>query len=136
MKHTSIDTERIKQKLQLRHRQIVNSLRRLENETQELETDSAQDIGDRSVLSVSKESLFEQISQQRTILRLVEGAFGRIAGGSFGVCANCEDEISARRLEALPWTQYCLRCQENREDEDQCRLQGQASTTASLTRGG
>lgn len=135
MKHIHIDTEGMNQKLQLRRRQLVESLMRLEDETQELETDPAQDIGDRSVLSFSKESLFEQISQQRTILRLVEGALGRIAAGSFGVCANCEDEISARRLEALPWTQFCLRCQENREGEDQRRLQGQASTTASLTRG-
>lgn len=135
MKHVHIDTEGIKHRLQLRHRQLVESLRRLEDETLALETDSAQDIGDRSVLSISKESLFDQISQQRTILRLVEGALGRISDGSFGVCANCEDEISTRRLEALPWTQYCLRCQENREEEDQGRLQGQASTTASLTRG-
>jgi DnaK suppressor protein len=137
MKHTSIHTERIKQKLQLRRQQIVESLRRLENETQALDTDSGQDIGDRSVLSISKESLFEQISQQRITLSMVEGALGRIADGSFGVCASCEDEISARRLEALPWTQYCLRCQEAREDVGGRGFLRQASLrTASLTREG
>ena len=135
MKHTSIHTEQIKQKLQLRRRQIVESLRRFEDETQALDTDSGQDIADRSVLSISKESLFEQISQQRIILRMVEGALGRIADGSFGVCARCEDEISARRLEALHWTQYCLRCQESREDEGKSGLLRQASlTTVWLTK--
>lgn len=117
MKRRGIDTKAVKQKLQLRRQQILDSLSRLEDETQALNADSGQDIADRSVLSISKESLFEQMSQHRTVLRLVEGAFGRIANRSFGVCADCGDEISARRLKALPWTQCCLRCQEAREDQ-------------------
>jgi DnaK suppressor protein len=114
---TGIDIERITQKLKLRRRQILEFLKRLENETQELDTDSVQDIADRSVLSVSKESLFELAYRQRIVLRMVEGALRRISAGSFGVCAGCGDDISARRLEALPWTQYCVRCQEALEDE-------------------
>ncbi|HTT22182.1 MAG TPA: hypothetical protein VMG82_24860 [Candidatus Sulfotelmatobacter sp.] len=51
-------------------------MKRLDDETQELDTDSVQDIGDRSVLSMSKESLFERTSQQRTVLRMVEAALG------------------------------------------------------------
>jgi len=135
MKQIGIDTETVKEKLQLRRQQILNSLRHLEDETQALDAaDSGQDIADRSVLSISKESLFEQISQQGTVLRRVEGALGRIADRSFGVCVDCGDEISARRLEALPWTQYCLRCQEAREEEHHSGLLKQASPTW-LTRG-
>jgi hypothetical protein len=43
------DIERIKQKLTLRRQQILEFLRRLDNETQELDPDSAQDIADRSL---------------------------------------------------------------------------------------
>jgi DnaK suppressor protein len=137
MNKTGTDIERLKQKLKLRRQQILESLKRLEDETQTLDADSAQDIADRSVLSMSKEALFEQTSQQRIVLRMVEGALRRIADGSFGVCSSCGDNISARRLEALPWTQYCLRCQQGREDEGRCSLQRQASLpTASLTREG
>jgi DnaK suppressor protein len=135
MKHTGIDTEQIKQRLQLRRQQISESLRHLDDEMQELDVDSVQDMADRSVLSMSKESLFEQVSQQRTALHMVEDALERIADGSFGVCASCGDEISARRLDALPWTQYCLQCQETREDEGRFGLLREASPTASLTRG-
>lgn len=112
MDQTAIDIERFRQKLKLRRQQILEFLKRLDDETQALDRDSAQDIADRSVLDLSKESFFERTSQQRIVLRMVDGALGRISGRSFGVCTSCGDNISARRLEALPWTQYCLRCQE------------------------
>jgi len=120
MGHRDIDIERITDKLRGRRQELLEFLKRLDDETQELDTDSVLDIGDRSVLSMSKESLFERTSQQRIVLRMVEGALGRISDESFGICANCGDDISARRLEALPWTQYCLRCQEAFEDERRC----------------
>jgi len=40
---------------------------------------------------------------------------GRIADGTFGQCMVCEEEIGAKRLEALPWTRYCIACQESSE---------------------
>jgi DnaK suppressor protein len=123
---TGIDIERIRQKLKLRRQQILEFLKRLDDETQALDPDSAQDIADRSVLGMSKESLFQRTSQQRMVLRMVDGALGRISDGSFGVCTSCGDDISVQRLEALPWTQYCLRCQEVLEDEGR-HASGQAS---------
>jgi len=117
MDQTSKDIGQIQQRLKLRHQQILEFLKRLDDETQALDPDSAQDVADRCVLGRSKESLFERTSQQRVVLRMVEEALQRISDGSFGVCASCGDDICARRLEALPWTQYCLRCQEAMEDE-------------------
>ena len=32
--------------------------------------------------------------------------------GSFGICVNCEKEIAAKRLAAVPWTPLCIVCQE------------------------
>ena len=120
MGNTDIDIERIVDKLTRRRQQLLEFLSRLGDETQELDTDSVQDIGDRSVLSISKESLFERSSQQRIVLRMVEAALGRISDRSFGVCVGCGNDISVPRLEALPWTQYCLRCQEAIEDQRRC----------------
>ena len=45
-------------------------------------------------------------------LKEVEHALGRVAGGTYGICERCEDEISPNRLKAIPWTRYCLTCQE------------------------
>jgi DnaK suppressor protein len=30
----------------------------------------------------------------------------------FGICMECEEPISAKRLDALPWARYCVSCQE------------------------
>jgi DnaK suppressor protein len=136
MGHTHVDIERIADNLTRRRQQIVEFLKRLDDETQELETESEQDIGDRSVLSMSKESLFERTSQQQIVLRMVEAALARVSDRSFGVCASCGDDISARRLEALPWTQYCLRCQEAVEDEERCSSPAQFALPTAYTRQG
>ena len=31
---------------------------------------------------------------------------------SYGVCLHCEEDISPKRLAAVPWTAYCIQCQE------------------------
>jgi len=36
----------------------------------------------------------------------------RIAAGSYGVCMHCEEDIKIKRLDAVPWTKYCIKCQE------------------------
>jgi DnaK suppressor protein len=47
-------------------------------------------------------------------LREVESALKRVAGGTYGECEACGEEISANRLKAIPWARYCLSCQELR----------------------
>ena len=111
------DIERLRQRLESQRHETRQFLRGVEQEAQALGADSVQDSADRSVISVSKEFLFERSSQRRTILRLIEAALKRIADGSFGVCVGCGDDIQSRRLEALPWTQFCLRCQGELEEE-------------------
>ena len=47
-------------------------------------------------------------------LREIEGALARCAGGTYGVCEACSEEISPNRLKAIPWARYCVTCQELR----------------------
>jgi len=49
------------------------------------------------------------------LLRAVEAALGRIREGNFGQCLSCGNEIGGARLEAVPWTPYCIQCQEDFE---------------------
>jgi DnaK suppressor protein len=119
-----IDIEQLRQRLELQRQEIWEILSRMEHERQSLEVDSAQDSADRCVTSLSKESLFERSSQQRTLLRVIEVALRRIADGSFGVCVTCSDDIEDRRLDALPWAQFCLQCQEAIEEHVRRELFG------------
>jgi DnaK suppressor protein len=42
----------------------------------------------------------------------VRGALRRIDEGVFGVCLHCEEDINPKRLNAVPWTPFCIQCQE------------------------
>ena len=46
------------------------------------------------------------------LLREVQAALRRIEQSTYGVCAACEEPISAKRLDAVPWAKFCVRCQE------------------------
>src|SRR5712671_5913961 len=45
-------------------------------------------------------------------LRNARAALARIQGGRFGICQECDEDIHPKRLTAVPWAAYCLRCQE------------------------
>jgi DnaK suppressor protein len=49
------------------------------------------------------------LEQSRAQLAQVEAALARMAAGRYGVCEVCGDEIAEGRLEARPWTPYCIR---------------------------
>jgi DnaK suppressor protein len=46
------------------------------------------------------------------LLREISGALKRIDLGSYGVCPECEEDISIKRLDAVPWARYCVTCQD------------------------
>src|SRR3954467_11912110 len=46
------------------------------------------------------------------LLRAIEEAILRIDNGVYGICTDCEEEIAAVRLDAVPWTRVCIQCKE------------------------
>jgi len=59
------------------------------------------------------------LDRNARLLRQVRAALSRIADGTFGVCLDCENDISMKRLAAVPWTPSCLACQEATETASQ-----------------
>jgi len=49
-------------------------------------------------------------------LRQIQEALDRLALGDFGMCLSCEQPIAPKRLQALPWAKYCVKCQERIAD--------------------
>jgi len=56
-------------------------------------------------LAVNLDREFNQLRNARAALR-------RIQDGSFGRCQECHQDIHAKRLAAVPWASFCIRCQE------------------------
>lgn len=62
---------------------------------------------------------FHQQSLVYQTLKLIDAALDRMAAGDFGACLACGEPISNRRLNAIPWAEYCIRCQENSARSEQ-----------------
>ncbi len=46
------------------------------------------------------------------LLREITDALHRIDMGHYGTCLECDEAISPKRLNAVPWARYCVSCQE------------------------
>jgi DnaK suppressor protein len=117
MTMTKQQLDQLHQILEQRRKEILQTLTRAQKEGRGLHGDYPQDMGDRSVTSFSKELLFHQSTERHMLLRSIEAALERIDNGTFGECISCGEQISAKRLEAMPFTAYCRDCQERLEDE-------------------
>ncbi len=49
-------------------------------------------------------------------LRQIQEALDRLQLGDYGICLDCDEPIPAKRLHALPWAKYCVKCQERHAD--------------------
>src|SRR4051812_17939421 len=50
------------------------------------------------------------IENQQGTLDQIHEALDRVNGGTFGQCLECHQPIAKPRLQALPYTPYCIEC--------------------------
>ncbi len=62
--------------------------------------------------AAERELAIRNLDRESQLLRNVRGALRRINDGSFGVCVHCDEDINPKRLNAVPWTPFCITCQE------------------------
>ena len=70
------------------------------------------DILDQIQLAAARELATRTLECDAKVSRDVRAALDRIDEGAYGICANCDEEIGLKRLNAVPWTPLCIRCQE------------------------
>lgn len=63
-------------------------------------------------LAAERDFAIRSLELENSRLTQIDAALERIEDGEFGICLECEELISAKRLAAVPWAAYCLRCQE------------------------
>ncbi|MDQ3799470.1 MAG: TraR/DksA family transcriptional regulator [Acidobacteriota bacterium] len=67
---------------------------------------------DLAVQNYSKNVILAVSENETRQLMLIDEALQRIEDEEYGTCQNCNKEIQAKRLAAIPWARYCLSCQE------------------------
>jgi DnaK suppressor protein len=83
----------------------------------DLNPEYGRDEGDRANASQEKEMAFLETRQERGLQELIDAALSRIRDGTFGECLHCGQQIGLKRLNAIPWTRYCITCQELLEQQ-------------------
>jgi DnaK suppressor protein len=78
---------------------------------------------DEIAIAIERDIAVRHLDRESCLLRDISGALSRIENGTFGTCLHCEEEISQKRLAAVPWAPFCLACQEAADRGDQRVLQ-------------
>jgi len=119
-----MNTEHFKKLLLAKRRELQASLAALEGEAAESGDAEVRDNTDAATASQGTAEALEESSIQSQTLEEVQDALRRIEDGSYGKCTVCGREIPLARLEAIPWTPYCI--------EDQEKLDGNIVQGATL----
>ncbi|MBM4277436.1 MAG: TraR/DksA family transcriptional regulator [Deltaproteobacteria bacterium] len=90
--------------------QIVGEVKQTYASSQEMGQDGIQDIGDEAANIYNKQILLNLNENERMRLQEVDEALDRIGGGDYGICDECGEPISLKRLEVRPVAKYCVAC--------------------------
>jgi DnaK suppressor protein len=100
-----------KEKLLQKQLSLTDMVQRTEGYGREKDQ-NIQDVADMAVESYTKEFNFGKSSGDRHVLQKIREALGRIEDKTYGVCSHCENPIQPKRLDAVPWTGFCVQCQD------------------------
>lgn len=101
--------------LRAKQRELLDSYERDKAAGNASPDDGIQDLADKAASAYSKELNFSLSDAERNLLMLIEEAFNRMKEGNYATCTNCGAVIGEKRLQAVPWTPFCIDCQELQE---------------------
>jgi DnaK suppressor protein len=82
------------------------------SDREEIVIENAAEDFDRLQQQLNREVAIRNLDRESTLLKSVQAALVRIDDEAFGQCLRCEEEIPEKRLKAVPWAAYCVKCQE------------------------
>jgi DnaK suppressor protein len=105
---TKSELEKYRTALEGKKAEIAEALKNRDD----IAIEKAADAIDEVQLAGERELAIRNLDRESGMLRKVRAALARVGEGSFGTCMHCDEEISPKRLKAVPWAPFCIRCQE------------------------
>jgi len=127
-KNDAIDGERyllLKGMLEDRRREIHEKLRSL-REQMPVDAPDVKDAEEQSVDDFVQEVDLALMQMKSETLKKIDQALLRLEEGTYGRCQECETEIPAPRLRALPFASLCRECQQETENDARARREAKA----------
>src|SRR5499426_1494947 len=109
------DLKRFRDILLSKKKEILRNAKRTLNEDMTLDADDMPDEMDLASSEYLQSFTFRLRGREKTFLKKIDHALAKIDEGTFGICEECEEPISPKRLEARPETTLCIRCKEDQE---------------------
>lgn len=110
---TDIQVKKFRDVLTVRQTELEGLIRNREAAAIETSADALDQIQH----MVERELALETLGRESTFLRETRAALRRMDEGAYGSCLDCEEEISLKRLAAVPWAARCIACQERADRE-------------------
>jgi RNA polymerase-binding transcription factor len=108
--------------LEERRREMVSEvqgkIRDVRTEGADTQVNGVVDAAETSDADIQDDIEFALIQMKAETLSKIDEALTRLEEGSFGYCFECGEEISERRLRALPFAVRCKDCEEAREQAE------------------
>jgi RNA polymerase-binding transcription factor len=105
---TKTELNKYKEILEAKQAELAQVLRNRDGITIEKSPDALDEVQN----AAERELAIRNLDRDSILLRSVRAALARLNDGSFGMCLHCEEDISPKRLNAVPWAAYCIQCQE------------------------
>lgn len=112
-----MDTAQAKEKLLARQEELMREMRRLGDDARQAQQEGVEDPIDSVESSEGKAANFKVNTIAAESLKQVQAALQRIDDGTYGTCIDCGRPVQEARLEAIPWTPYCLEDAEKHQRE-------------------
>ena len=78
-------------------------------------TESESDPLDQIQTMKMREDNATQLDRRSRLLADLDRSLHAISDGSYGLCVDCEEPVSLKRLESIPWASRCIHCQQQLE---------------------
>jgi DnaK suppressor protein len=119
-----VNLERFRQRLRDTEREFLAEVARLEGEARIGGDGEVRDHTDDAAISESRSESLQEVMMVSNTLAQVQDALRRMENGTYGKCTVCGRAIEIARLEAVPWTPYCLEDQQKQDQADDAPQHG------------
>lgn len=109
------ELEKIKALLLARQKELEETIAQLQAEGEQ--NDQIQDQADQALSSAFETLKSSLHNNEYEEYKMIEKALEMVDAGTYGMCVDCQQDISEKRLQSYPNATRCLPCQETAEEE-------------------
>lgn len=103
--------DNVRRQLETLREELARSLRR----PTALDLEVFADPMDNLLASIDRDARLSHLQRKANQYREITAALARLDSGEYGICQDCDEEISPKRLRAAPQARRCIRCQDRQE---------------------